>query len=160
MPHRISLERNTLRFSAAHFTTFAGECEPLHGHNYDVFVEMEGDLTPDSWVFDFSEGKRLVADICKEVDHKFLLPVRSRVLQIEERGEEYEVRFGERRYVLPRIDVAPLPIDNSTAERLAEWIAGRIAAELSARGASGVARVTVGVEEAPGQAGWYTTALS
>src|SRR5919109_4080131 len=72
MTHRITLERNTLRFSAAHFTTFGGECEPLHGHNYDVFVEIEGDLTGDSWVLDFTETKRIVSGICKEHDHKFL----------------------------------------------------------------------------------------
>ena len=160
MSHRITLERNTLRFSAAHFTTFGDECEPLHGHNYDVLVEIEGELTPDSWVLDFSEGKRVVAAICAEVDHKFLLPVESRALEIEERDEEYDVRFGDRRYVMPRSDVAALPIDNSTAERLAEWLAGRIASALAKRGIARLGRITVGVEEAPGQTGWYTVTLS
>lgn len=44
MPHRITLGRNTLRFAAAHFTTSGGECEPLHGHNYDLFVQIDGAL--------------------------------------------------------------------------------------------------------------------
>ena len=77
MTYRITLERNSLRFAAAHFTTFGGECEPIHGHNYDVFVEIEGELTADSLVLDFSETKRMVASICKELDHRFLLPTRS-----------------------------------------------------------------------------------
>src|SRR3990172_2009271 len=47
MTHRITIERNTLSFSAAHFTTFRRDCHPLHGHNYAVFVELEGDLTSD-----------------------------------------------------------------------------------------------------------------
>jgi 6-pyruvoyltetrahydropterin/6-carboxytetrahydropterin synthase len=55
---------------------------------------------------------------------------------------------------MPAADVAALPIDNSTAERLAEWFAGRIAADLAARGAMNVTSIRVGVEEAPGQAGW------
>jgi 6-pyruvoyltetrahydropterin/6-carboxytetrahydropterin synthase len=61
--------------------------------------------------------------------------------------------------VMPKGDVVALPIDNSTAERLAEWFAGKIADELHALGATNVQRVTVGVEEAPGQAGWFTQEL-
>ena len=156
MAHRITLERNTLRFSAAHFTTFGTECEPLHGHNYDLFVEIEGSLTEDSWVFDFTEAKRIVAAICKQLDHRFLLPLESRALTIEEKAAEYEISFGDRRYVMPKGDVAVLLIDNTTAERLAEWFAVMITQELLARGATNVQRVTAGVEEAPGQAGWFT----
>jgi len=157
MTYRITLERNSLRFAAAHFTTFGAECEPIHGHNYDVFVEIEGELTTDSWVLDFSEAKRLVAAICKELDHRFLLPIRSAALRIEESDNEYEIAFGDRRYVLPKSDVVALQIDNSTAERLAEWLHGRIRAALSASGRSKVGRIRVGVEEAPGQAGWFTS---
>jgi len=157
MTYRITLERNTLRFASAHFTTFGGECEPIHGHNYDVFVEIEGDLTSDSWVLDFSEAKSMIAAICKELDHRFLLPTKGAALSIAERGAEYEIKFGDRRYVLPQSDVALLPIDNSTAERLAEWLNGRIRAALSASGASRITRIIVGVEEAPGQAGWFAS---
>jgi 6-pyruvoyltetrahydropterin/6-carboxytetrahydropterin synthase len=156
MTHRITLERNTLRFAAAHFTTFAQECEPLHGHNYDVFVEIEGDLTADGWVFDFSEAKRIVAGICRELDHRFLLALDSPALRVTEAEGEYKIEFGGRRYVIPSSDVAALAIDNTTAERLAEWICGQIAMEMAAREAVNVQRVSVGVEEAPGQAGWFT----
>jgi hypothetical protein len=31
---KILIERGNLEFSAAHFITFEGECEPLHGHNW------------------------------------------------------------------------------------------------------------------------------
>ncbi len=158
MSYRITLERNTLRFAAAHFTTYGGECEPLHGHNYDVFVEIEGDLTGDSWVLDFTETKRLVAGICKELDHRFLLPLRSSILGINEADAEYEIVFADRRYVVPKSDVAALPIDNSTAERLAEWLNGRIRDALVEAGASHIKRILVGVEEAPGQAGWFASA--
>jgi 6-pyruvoyltetrahydropterin/6-carboxytetrahydropterin synthase len=154
------LERNTLRFAAAHFTTFEGQCEPLHGHNYDLFVEIEGTLTADSWVLDFTEAKRIVAGICKELDHRFLLARESPALRISEVDGEYEIAFGKARYVLPAADVAALPIDNTTAERLAEWISARIAGELAKRGAANVERISVGVEEAPGQAGWFTKEMS
>jgi 6-pyruvoyltetrahydropterin/6-carboxytetrahydropterin synthase len=159
MTHKITLERNTLRFSAAHFTTSGGECEPLHGHNYAVLVEISGDLTPDSWVMDFSEVKRIVAGLCKELNHRFLLPLLSQELDVREGAGETEIHHGDRRYVMPTADVAALEIDNTTAERLAEWLAGRLSDELTARGATNARSVTVGVEEAPGQTGWFTLAL-
>jgi 6-pyruvoyltetrahydropterin/6-carboxytetrahydropterin synthase len=155
---RIVLEHQTLRFAAAHFTTFAGECEPLHGHNYALTVEIEGDPTADSWVLDFSAAKALVRGICAELDHRFLLPLDNSSLEIAASDTEFEVRFGDRRYVVPRSDVAELPLDNSTAERLAEYIAGRIVDALRERGASNVTSIAVGVEEAPGQSGLFRTA--
>ena len=156
---RIVLDHQTLRFAAAHFTTFAGECEPLHGHNYALSVEIEGELTADSWVLDFGEAKALVRDICGDLDHKFLLPLENPALKITASDSEFEVKFGDRRYVIPRSDVAQLPIDNSTAERLAEYIAGRIAGSLRERGAVNVTSIAVGVEEAPGQTGWFRQTL-
>ncbi len=159
MSFRIVLDHQTLRFAAAHFTTFANECEPLHGHNYALSVEIEGGLTADSWVLDFSEAKALVRDICSRLDHKFLLPLENAALEIAASDTEFEIRFGPRRYVIPRSDVAQLPIDNSTAERLAEYIAGQIVDSLRERGVSNVTSITVGVEEAPGQSGWFRTAL-
>jgi len=159
MSFRIVLDRQTLRFAAAHFTTFAGECEPLHGHNYALTVEIEGDLTPDSWVLDFSDAKALVRNVCSELDHKFLLPLQNDALEITASDREFEVRFGDRRYVIPRSDVAELPIDNSTAERLAEYIAARLVDSLRKRGVSNVTSIAVGVEEAPGQSGWFRTSL-
>jgi 6-pyruvoyltetrahydropterin/6-carboxytetrahydropterin synthase len=155
---RVSIERNRLRFAAAHMATFHAECEPLHGHNYDLIVEIEGELTEDSWVWDFGDLKRTAKGIADELDHKFLLQRESRVLEIRELAGEWEVRFGERRYVFPRSDVAVLPIDNTTAERLAEWFAGRLMREYGVR-ASTFRKLTVGVEESPGQAGWYTVDL-
>lgn len=156
MPHKITVERNTLRFAAAHFATFEGQCEPLHGHNYDVIIEVEGELTDDSWVFDFGALKELARGICRELDHKFLLQRNSRALEIEEGMSNWKVRFQERGWVFPKADVVALPMDNTTAERLAEYFAGRLQAALAERGATNVSAITVGIEEMPGQTGWFT----
>src|SRR5204863_1196699 len=116
---RVSVERNRLRFAAAHFATFLGGCEPLHGHNYDLSVELEGELTEDSWVWDFGDLKRATKAIADELDHKFILQRDSRVLRITETETSWKIGFDERAYVFPKSDVAVLPIDNTTAERLA-----------------------------------------
>jgi 6-pyruvoyltetrahydropterin/6-carboxytetrahydropterin synthase len=163
MGWKVRVEGTDLRFSTAHFTTFEGQCEPLHGHNYAVTVEVEGELTEDSWVVDFAKLREMARRICDELDHRFLLQRQSRVLEIDEGANNWKVRFGERGWVLPKADVVALPIDNSTAERLAEWFAGRLGEELraclsgrQAAGAATVTAITVGVEEAPGQAAWYS----
>ncbi len=159
MPHRVTVERNTLRFAAAHFATFEGQCEPLHGHNYDVSVELEGELTEDAWVIDFSALKSMARALCQELNHKFLLQRDSKVLQIDEGKSNWKIRFRERGWVFPKADVLPLPIDNTTAERLAEWFAGRLRDALAERGATNLASLTVGIEEMPGQAGWWREEL-
>ena len=156
MPHKVTVERNTLRFAAAHFATFEGQCEPLHGHNYDVTIEVEGDLTDDSWVIDFGVLKSIARELCRELDHKFLLQRDSRALQIEEGKSNWKIRFLERGWVFPKSDVLPLPVDNTTAERLAEYVVGRLRAALAERRATNVTSITVGIEEQPGQAGWFT----
>src|SRR4051794_11469286 len=107
----VRVERNRLRFAAAHMATFAGDCEPLHGHNYDLFVEVEGDLTDESWVIDFGVIKGLARELCERLDHRFLLQRESRQLASEERAGVWHVRFGEsRHYQFPAQDVLALPI--------------------------------------------------
>lgn len=156
----VRVERNRLRFAAAHMATFAGDCEPLHGHNYDLFVEVEGELTDESWVIDFSLIKQLARDLCARLDHHFLLQRQSRLLLSEERDGTWYVRFGDQRhYAFPSQDVVALPIDNSTAERLAEWFHGELAAGLKQHAMDNIRRLSVGVEEMPGQAGWYEAAI-
>ena len=156
---RVTVERNRLRFAAAHMATFHGRCEPLHGHNYDVFVEVEGGLTEDSWVWDFGDLKRATKAIIDELDHKFLLQRESKLLRINELEDSWELTFAARHYRFPKEDVVALPIDNTTAERIAEWVAGRLAESLQHSGARNLAKLTVGIEEMPGQAGWYTVEL-
>ncbi len=160
MSYKVTVERNTLRFAAGHFATFDGTCESLHGHNYDVIVEVEGALTEDSWVVDFGALKSISRAICQGLDHKILLQHESKVLQIDEGKSNWKIRFEEKGWVFPKADVLALSIDNTTAERLAEWFAGRLRAALVERGATNLTSITVGLEEMPGQTGWYTEQLS
>ena len=160
MAFKISVERNALRFSAAHFATFGAEAEPLHGHNYDVTVEIEGALSEDGWVLDFSVAKKLAAGLCERLDHRFILPLENRLLAISETEQSWEIGFGARRYAIPKDDVCALPISNSTAEQLAQWFCSLIQAELLAIKAVNITSITVGVEEAPGQSGWYTAMIA
>lgn len=144
-----------ITFDSAHFATYGGRCEPLHGHSYQVAAEVEGELTDDSWVVDFTRLKRLLRQICQEIDHRMLLQTKSHVLKIETSAGFWHVETPHgTRYSFPESDVAALPIDNTTAERLAEWLSGRVWKALTHRN-SRLHAVSVEVWEGPGQRAAY-----
>ncbi len=161
----MSIERHVtvqgirLKFAAAHMATLGDELEPLHGHNYIVRCRVDGDLTDDHWVIDFSMIKQFVRDICDEIDHHFLLQTNSPLLDIQQDADGWSVTFGDRAYRFPTVDVYPLPIANTTAELLAEWIAERTVDQITTHGLSNIARIEVDVEEMPGQWGGYAREL-
>ena len=156
---KVKVEGGNLKFSSAHFITYGGKCERLHGHNYGVLVEIEGTLNEDKLVLDFTILKQLVREICQKLNHRFLLPMDNPHLELGELADAWEVRFGEKRYVFPRSDVAELPIDNSTSERLAEYICGELRRELAAYNTSNLYKIMVGIEEAPTQMAYYRESL-
>ena len=156
---KVRVEGGYLKFSSAHFITYNGKCERLHGHNYGVLVEIEGELGDDQVVIEFTVLKRLTREICQQLDHHFLLPLQNPHLEIVAAPEAWEIRFQERRYVFPRVDVVELPIENSTAELLAEYICGQLCLMLATYNTRNLQRIMVGVEEAPTQMAYYQRAF-
>jgi 6-pyruvoyltetrahydropterin/6-carboxytetrahydropterin synthase len=160
---KILIEQGNLGFSAAHFITLGDQVEPLHGHNYGVRVEAAGALMPESFVLDFVTLKDIVRALCKEWDHRFLLPLHNRQLDVRRmRDVEWEIRVDPRtRYVLPASAVVALPVDNVTAERLAELLARRILVALESRGIQHqLERLTVGIAETEMQTAFYSCAVT
>lgn len=159
MMRKVKVEGGYLKFSSAHFITYSGKCERLHGHNYGVLVEIEGNLNADHVVFDFTILKRLTREICQRLDHHFLLPLHNPHLELFPSSKEWEIRFNERRYIFPRQDVVELPIENSTAELLAEYICNELCQMLKEYDTTGISSIVVGVEEAPTQMAYYQRLL-
>jgi len=162
MQHRgefsVSVAKDYLVFASAHFITFAGHrCEGLHGHNYRVRVTVEGGLDADAWfVFDFVVLKRLMKELCDEIDHKVLLPLENPKIQVTEEGDAVMVAYeGKPRYRFPRVDCALLPVPNTTVEMLAEMLAGRCLAQFEKLGARGLTAIEMEVEENFGQSAVY-----
>ncbi|HZN57582.1 MAG TPA: 6-pyruvoyl tetrahydropterin synthase family protein [Planctomycetota bacterium] len=162
--YKVRVTKDYLTFCSAHFISFEGtQCERLHGHNYRVAAELEAPLNADYLVFDFIVLKRILRDIANELDHRMLVPTLSKTLQVSARAAEVEIRYREKLWMFPREDCALLPIENSTAELLARWIAGRLLDELAKHAresANPVAlppTVRVEVEESPGQSAVYET---
>ncbi len=135
--------------------TTGNQLESLHGHNYAVSIDVEGDLTADSWVWDFGDLQKVALAIISKLDHRFMLQERSKSLKFETSGDRVVITSGSLRYEFPRSDVVVLPIDNTTAERLAEWITDGVCERFRAESHE-FHQIRVGVEESPGRTGWYT----
>ena len=58
-------------FAAAHFLRdYHGKCENLHGHNYKVYVHVEGRQTDEGgMLLDFSFLKNALKEVLSKIDH-------------------------------------------------------------------------------------------
>lgn len=126
---RVRLEKEHHIFSAAHFITFAGNiCERLHGHNYGVAVEVSGPLDENRYVIDFIALRDELRKITDELDHRVLLPTGHPLIRVTTISHEVEALFTPdgRRWLFPAGDCVILPISNTTAELLAQYIGQRL----------------------------------
>jgi 6-pyruvoyltetrahydropterin/6-carboxytetrahydropterin synthase len=160
--YRVSVTKDYLVFSSAHFITFAGHrCEGLHGHNYRVRVTIEGALNKEAWfVFDFVELKRIMKRLCDEIDHLVLLPLQSDRIKVFEEGETVRVDVdGKPRYLFPRRDCSLLPIPNTTVEMLAQLLTSRLKDALGSEATKRLTAIEMDVEENFGQTAVYRETL-
>jgi 6-pyruvoyltetrahydropterin/6-carboxytetrahydropterin synthase len=154
----IQIDKEYLKFSAAHFLIFPdGSAERLHGHNYRVYVEIDGRLSPQGLVLDFKEVKPVIRQLVDSLDEHWLIPGEHPVLTWSEREDGVvEVRYLERYYAAPKEDVIVMPINNTSAENFAGWIARELLDRLRVRFPDVWVRVLrVMVEETPGQRGVF-----
>ena len=119
---------------------------------------IEGGIETESWfVLDFAALKSLMRRLTNELDHRVLLPRDNPKLTISPDGDSVRVAFaGQPRYVFPARDCVILPIPNTTVEMLAQYLTGRVRAEL---GAVHVTAIEIEVEENFGQSASYRETL-
>ena len=159
---RVQVSKDYLVFASAHFITFKGhQCETLHGHNYRVGVAVEGSVEAETlFVLDFSVLKQITRKLVDRIDHKVLLPTLNPKLAYREEGERIAVDyFGQPTYVFPKRDCALLPIPNSTAEMLAQYLGSQMREELVAGGYTHLTSLELEVEENYGQSATYHEVL-
>lgn len=144
------VDKEDCKFSCAHFTIFeASTAELLHGHNYQVRVELAGSTLDDEGLLaDLARLKTDLRRLCAELDSHTLVPERCRHLELRHEGDEIELRFRQRRYRIPASEVVLLPIANTSIELLARFLFERLAETLDA---PHVDTMAVSVEETAGQ---------
>lgn len=134
-----------------------GSREPLHGHNYRVQVKGNAPELDDDMVFDFLNIKPIVRKICDSLDHKLLIPKNNSHLHIEDREKNYNIiTKDESVFSIPKSDVLLLPIENTSAERIAAYIAIEIKKAVLLEYKFEFSELEIEVEETPGQSAVYT----
>ncbi len=63
-------DTNPIRISSGHrILHHDGKCSRPHGHNYEIAVEVTGEITEEGWVVDKGD----VVDVIDAWDHRFLV---------------------------------------------------------------------------------------
>ncbi|ADT83987.1 6-pyruvoyl trahydropterin synthase family protein [Thermococcus barophilus] len=126
-------------FDSSHFLAlpYDSKCLRIHGHTYNVDVEIWGDLDERGMIFDFNHLSNLI----KEVDHRILTSIE----WIKEEGDHIIIVQNDKELKLPKKEVVIVDAPNVTAELIAEWFAKRIAEKAG----ENVKRIKVRVWEDP-----------
>ncbi len=156
----ISLAKDYFKFSCSHFTILSPDhAERLHGHNYQVQIELHVKKTHPQlgFAFDFNLIKPKVVAVCEKLDERILIPKDSPFLLTTDVKDNLEIRFKERCYSFPKEDVVLLPLVNITAEELSRYIWSEIRKVLHKD--LEVIHLSVGVEETKGQSAAFACDL-
>jgi 6-pyruvoyltetrahydropterin/6-carboxytetrahydropterin synthase len=150
----IRVYKQYFNFASSHFMLFKdGTREPLHGHNYRVQIKGNALDLDDDMVFDFLDIKPIVREVCDSLDHKLIIPANNPHLHIEEREKNYILSTRDESFFsIPQTDVLILPIENTSAERLAAYLAYQIRDKVLEKFKFEFKSLEVEVEETPGQA--------
>jgi len=161
---KLILEKPYMEFSSAHFLVGESFCEKLHGHNYRVKIHLEGEPRKDKMIINFLRLKDITKELCKEYDHRFLLPLNNSSLKIIEENESIKVETMEKKvYVFPKSDVVQLSIEDSTCEELARDYCRKLINKLEEKGElkwGNLKLISVTIEEAEGQGATETKKLA
>ena len=153
----IRVYKQYFNFASSHFMLFNdGTREPLHGHNYRVQVRGNAPALTHDIVFDFLDIKPIVRKICDSLDHKLIIPSLNTNLQIAESENNIEIKTKDKSFFsIPKTDILLLPIENTSAERFAVYIAEQIQLAVLKKFQFQFDELEVEVEETPGQAAIY-----
>ena len=154
----IRVYKQYFNFASSHFMLFKdGTREPLHVHNYRVQVKGNAPHLDDDMVFDFLNIKPIVRKICDSLDHRLLIPKNHPQIVIEDRENNYNIVTPDKSvFSIPKSDVLLMPIENTSAERIAAYLAEEIRNEVLAQYKFEFDELEIEVEETPGQAAVYT----
>lgn len=150
----LKLYKQNFKFSSAHFLIFdESNAEKLHGHNYqvqvDVSVPPSVDLSQKGFFFDFNVFKKSIKADLDQWDEHVLLPALHSDMKVTKKSPSLEVQFRERFYVFPEDEVKLLPVTNTSVEQLARLLAEKFFRDFQSYG---IEELRVQVEETAGQA--------
>lgn len=141
-----------ITFSACHFLPGHSKCNRLHGHNYAIHLEIEGEPGKDGIVCDFVVLKAAMKAIASTLDHCVLLPKNSKGVEVESKGKNINALCGIKTYSFPKEDVTLLDIEVISAEFLAKYVLDSLLRSVEFK--KNVHKISVGIDEGLGQGAW------
>jgi 6-pyruvoyltetrahydropterin/6-carboxytetrahydropterin synthase len=145
----VRLDKADFQFCAAHFCVFPDEREPLHGHNYRVYVELRGPTDELGYVAEFGWVKRHIRELVATLDHRVIVAEQTPGLAVKLADGQVNLQWRQDRWSFPEADVVCLPMRNSTAECLAGYLWEQVRNRIGT--GQPWASLVVEVEETPGQ---------
>ena len=150
----ITIDKEYLKFSAAHFTIFsATERERLHGHNFSVSAVITAHVGDNGMASNYRVYKELLQEACDRLDEYMLLPGESPHISIEEDDENYRVLFNAEVMTFIKADTLVLPIRNTTVEEFSHYLLGQFLCTDLLNDDDSISALEVRVESGPGQMG-------
>ena len=149
-------------FSSAHFLSGEGYTEGIHGHNFQVTVEIFGLLDKQKMVVDFLKLSPIVSKIVNRLDHRLIIGELNPNLIIKKTEKEViiKVKINNKYYVFPRDEVVFLPLTNGTVEELAQFITKQLVKailQVHENKDQKISSIAVEVSECPWRLGKYRT---
>jgi 6-pyruvoyltetrahydropterin/6-carboxytetrahydropterin synthase len=149
----LHLYKQNFKFSSAHFLIFDSKsAEKLHGHNYQVRVEIgvptEAELSARGYFIDFNVFKKYIKARLDQWDEMVLLPADHPEMKTSKKSPSLEVHFRDRFYVFPENEVHLLKVTNTSVEQLSRILAEDFFREFQKYQ---VSKIEVWVEETLGQ---------
>jgi 6-pyruvoyltetrahydropterin/6-carboxytetrahydropterin synthase len=126
----VAIDKGSAHFSASHVIISDQFEEGLHGHNYLVEIEIEGNVDPDDLLIDFIFLEKLLSQALLNWDHFVLLPSNNKKMKICENEDNIEIKYGNRFYSLPKAEIKFLSCTNVTTEVLARLLGEKLRALL------------------------------
>lgn len=149
----IEISKQAHNFSIGHFTIFSRtEREDLHGHNFQIQCNVTAALGEDGLIFDYAILKRILKNLCDELDEQTILPSKSPYLNISEDDTYVIAKFNEEILYFLKRDVTVLDIANSTIEEFSHYFLNILKAHSDLQD-KGIVSLTVKVYSNPGQCG-------
>jgi 6-pyruvoyltetrahydropterin/6-carboxytetrahydropterin synthase len=148
MTEEYAVEVSGIDFAAAHFVSEGGMCECLHGHNYQITVLVEGELDAQGMVIDFRVLKKHLRQLCKDWDHRVLLPTRSKLIAVDTKGTQIHVKTPGGAYSFPASDAVLLDVIETTAEEMARILCQSLVEKLKSQFPN-ISKLSVTLAESP-----------
>lgn len=106
-----------IRISAGHrILHHEGKCSRPHGHNYEITVDVVGELTAEGWVVDKGE----ITQVISEWDHMFLLERGDPLVEgLRQSGDEESIVLLDHP---PTAEVMSVVLENTLRDELPDTV--------------------------------------